>query len=175
MGAFQKGDIITELKGASPGLLFQLNDPAEQPSVLAIAVSDQHSPLFTLGGRYDFAYSETDDDISFLSLRIDGGYWLSAPFNPTVGGTPEIEALPEGAGLPLMIVKVNVADGMVEDSEYAVLGSLFSNQIIESSNRMRRRETDMATFLSAKNRAYAKYPTDEDIAKKTQYICTLGG
>ena len=174
MGALGRGDIINELKGASPGLLFQLNDPGEQCSVLAIAVNDALSPLFTLGGRYDFAYTEADEDIAFLSLRIDGGYWIAAPFNPCVSATPALGSLEDGEGLPVMIVKVNVADGMVEDSEYAVMGNFFSNLIIESSNRMLSRGTDMESFLSAKNRAYARFPSDEDIAKKTEYICTLG-
>ena len=174
MCAFSKGDIITELRGASPGLLFQLNDPAEQSSVLAVAVSDSLSPLFTLGGRYDFAYTETDEDISFLSMRIDGGYWIAAPFNPCVSGTPKLESLPEGAGLPLMIVKVNVADGAVEDSEYVVMGNFFSNLIIDSSNRMLSRGTGMEVVLRAKKDAYERFPSDEDIAKKTEYICTLG-
>lgn len=174
MAVFQKGDIIPELSGAAPGLMFQLNDPYEQPSVIALAVNSDISPLFPLGGKYDFAWSVLGDDIAFLSFRPEGAHWCSAPFNPHLTGTPKIGALEEGNGIPCLLVKVNTEGGIVEYSEYIVLGSFFSNLITKDSDRMLDSEFDLTSFLNAKNRAYAEYPTDDAIAKKTQYICTLG-
>ena len=163
-GIIEKGTVIKGFDGVHPGLVFQLNDPDQAPSTLIIAVDEALRPYYGLGGTYELALTRAGEHVSFLSFRTQSIGWASAPFNPHLTGTPPIRDLAGGEGLPLILMRVNVTGGVVEDSEYMVLGHGLSEEIIKASNAMLEKGFDMSLFEKEKISLFERFPKDDDIA-----------
>ncbi|MEG2013771.1 MAG: hypothetical protein RR063_11300 [Anaerovoracaceae bacterium] len=155
-----KGEVLKDFIGKNSTVIWNMDENGCATWIYVIEkemLSD-----FKIHGHYDFACVK-EEDIIFLCIKSQKGGWFSAPFSPHLTSSYNHQIYPKGDGKPLTILIVNNRTGKIEDMDLMALGTDFSNYIEEQAKNLSKKNFDLSDYQNSIQRAYQKYPTDEDM------------
>lgn len=155
---YSKGIVLQEFIGKAPTAIWNIDDSGHATWIYVLG--DDMAEEIKIHGHYDFACVR-EANIIFLCIKSQKGGWLSAPFSPHLASCYKHQIYQSGSGKPLTILIVNNKTGKIEDMDFMVLGTDFSNYIEEQAESLYNESFDLSEYQNSIQLAYQNYPTDE--------------
>ena len=154
---FVKGQKLEQFVGRQTGFMF---DIVESCGVLFIIVDEENLERFKLGGHYDFWCSGYNETL-FFAAKIRSNPWYSAPYTPHLSSAYMLTEFDRGKGMPLTVVLVSNADGIIEDIDFLTLGNTFSNSLYLLCEDILKKPFDMQRHQLTIQAVYQKFANDD--------------
>lgn len=156
---FRKGTKIAQFVGSQTGIMLNLD---EYGGTLFFIIDEKHLNQYKLGGHYDF-WCVKISDVIFFGVKLGQNPHAAAPFTPYLSPKYTSIHFEEGKGMPLRIVLVSNADGVVKDFDFLVLGNRISNKLMDFCEEIRKKPFDRNGFQYTIQEIYRLCPSDEYI------------